>query len=120
MKYLKKFININEEFNSDVINKSKNPYNDIMENIESILGDTNYLDEPNIPYKELYNKLLSIKHRSEELLEEIKSMGDKSLQWVEMVDVPFGDIKDNLEDISKYCYQFTRSKRSLEKLKNIS
>lgn len=108
MKYLK---TINE------LNKEYNPYESIFRDLRSIFNkNMNYIDEPTMSYKELYNLILSIKHRSEEILENIKK--GKDLWWVSSKE-SIDDIEDELSEISEYCYEFTRSKRSLEELKDL-
>lgn len=111
MKYLKKFDNISENSNltESFISDS---YDSIINDLKEIFDGLNYMDEPDMSYKKLYNKLLSIKHKSEEILDGLPSniTGGNN---------PWDDIKNDLEDISKYCYRFTKSKISLEKLKDI-
>lgn len=101
MKYLKKFNNISEDFTPESF--ISDSYDDIISDLNDIFKGLNYMDEPDLSYKELYNKLLSIRQRSEDLSEKVTD----------------SVIKDELEDISKYCYHFSKSKINLEKLKDL-
>ena len=109
MKYLKSINELNREYN---------PYDSIFRDLKSIFNkNMNYIDEPEMSYKELYNLIVSIKYRSEEILEDIKN--NKDLWWVGSTGHSIEDIEDELSEISEYCYDFTRSKRSLEELKEL-
>jgi len=114
MRYLKSINEYNREYSND---NQMEVYDSILRDLKTIFGkNMNYIDEPTMPYKELYNMLVSIKHRSEKLLDDIQS---GNVQWVESTGSSLDDLEEDLKDTSNNCYQFSRSKRNLEELKEL-